>query len=244
MKKYGIIGLPLGHSFSKRYFEEKFKNEGLTDCVFENHELQKIEEVSVLIDDPQFKGFCITIPYKKAIIPYLHEMSAAVQATEACNCVQITAEGRLKGYNTDVIGFENSFAPQLRGEDKKALVLGTGGAAAAICFVLEKLGIEFKFVSRQPNSGQLSYQAAKQPEILQEYTVIINCSPVGTFPKADQMPDLAYDLLTARHYLYDLVYNPPLTLFLQQGKQRGARIQNGFSMLEIQAEENWKNWNS
>lgn len=243
MKKYGIIGLPLGHSFSKRYFEEKFKEEGLADCVFENNELSKIEEVEKLIQDPALKGFCITIPYKKAIIPYLDEQSEAVAAIEACNCVQI-AGGRLKGYNTDVAGFERSFLPHLNPQDKKALILGTGGAAAAICFVLQNLGIDYKSVSRNPVPGQLSYQDIKDPEILKAYTVIINCSPVGTYPKQNQAPDLAYEQLTSAHYLYDLVYNPPLTRFLELGKRQGARIQNGYPMLEIQAEENWKIWNA
>ena len=242
MKKYGIIGLPLGHSFSKRYFEEKFKNEGLADCVFENHELQHIEEVEELIQDPALKGFCITIPYKKAIIPYLSEQTEAVRATQACNCVRIH-QGGLIGFNTDVTGFERSFVPHLTASDQNALILGTGGAAAAVCFVLQRLGIDYKFVSRNPAPGQLSYEAIKSPEMLQLYTVIINCSPVGTFPKADQAPDLAYDLISSRHYLYDLVYNPPLTRFLAQGQQQGARVQNGYPMLEIQAEENWKNWN-
>jgi len=243
MKKYAIIGLPLGHSFSKKYFEQKFKEEGLVDCVFENHELQTIQGVEAMLQDAALKGFCITIPYKKAIIAYLDESSEAVKATQACNCVQIK-DGRLIGYNTDVIGFENSFVPHLNEQDKKALILGTGGAAAGVCFVLKKLGIDYKFVSRSPAGTDLSYEAAKAPEIMNDYRVIINCSPVGTYPKQDQAPDLAYDLLTSRHYLYDLVYNPPLTRFLAEGQARGARIQNGYPMLAIQAEENWKNWNA
>ena len=242
MKKYGIIGRPLGHSFSKKYFEDKFAKEALTDCVFENHELENIDAVKSLISDPELKGFCITIPYKREIIPYLSEMSAAVRAMDACNCVQIKG-GKLIGYNTDVIGFEQSFVPQLKKEDHSVLILGTGGAASAVCFVLEKLGLNYKFVSRNPAPGQFSYAEIKSPAIIKEYSVIINCSPVGTYPKEGQAPDIAYDLLTDRHYLYDLVYNPPLTRFLQYGQAKGARIQNGYPMLAIQAEANWVNWN-
>lgn len=243
MRKYGIIGLPLGHSFSKKYFENKFQKNKWTDCVFENYELPNIKGVEALIQDPSLKGFCITIPYKRAIIPYLDKVSDAVRATQACNCVRIE-DGRLFGFNTDVVGFEQSFVPHLNDQDKKALVLGTGGAAAAVCYVLEKLGLAFEFVSRNPGHNQLSYEAAKDPAVLRDYTVIINCSPVGTFPKQDQAPDLDYSQLTPRHYLYDLVYNPPMTQFLKHGKDSGARVQNGFPMLEIQAEENWKHWNS
>ncbi|SEA15594.1 shikimate dehydrogenase [Arachidicoccus rhizosphaerae] len=242
MKKYGIIGRPLGHSFSKKYFEDKFAEEALSDCVFENHELETIDQVKTLISDPDLKGFCITIPYKRAIIPYLTEMSDAVRAMDACNCVQIK-KGKLIGYNTDVIGFEQSFVPQLNKNDHYALILGTGGAASAVCYVLEKLGLAYKFVSRSPSNEQFSYEEIKSPELLKQYTVIINCSPVGTYPKEEQAPDIAYDLLTEQHYLYDLVYNPPLTRFLQNGQANGARIQNGYPMLAIQAEANWVNWN-
>ena len=243
MKKYGIIGRPLGHSFSKRYFEEKFQREGLVDCRFENYELQEIGEVKQLLQDPALVGFCITIPYKKEILAFLDEATDAVKKMQACNCVRLSG-GKLKGYNTDVIGFERSFSPQLRPEDKNALILGTGGAAAAICYVLENLGIAYKFVSRNPTEGQLSYQDAKAPDIIDSYPVIINCSPVGTYPKEDEAPDIAYDLLGEKHYLFDLVYNPSLTKFLAEGQSRGARIQNGYPMLEIQAEANWENWNS
>lgn len=243
MKKYAIIGLPLGHSFSKKYFEQKFAQEGLSDCVFENHELQRIEEVEKLFQDPMLKGFCITIPYKKAILPYLSECSDEVRAMQACNCVQLK-EGRRIGFNTDVVGFEKSFITKLQEADKKALILGTGGAAAAVCFVLKKLGIDYKFVSRKPEAEQFSYQDIKSADILQQYTIIINCSPVGTFPKEDQAPDLAYELLSDRHYLYDLVYNPAVTQFLYKGQLQGARTQNGYPMLTIQAEANWMNWNS
>ena len=243
MKKYGIIGRPLGHSFSKRYFEQKFEKEGLRDCVFENYELSEIAEVSKLIQDPFLEGFCITIPYKKEILAYLDEATEAVKSMQACNCVKIT-DGKLKGFNTDVIGFERSFSPLLRTSDKKALILGTGGAAAAVCYALKELGIDYTFVSRHPQAGQLSYEAAKDPAILADYPIIINCSPVGTFPKEAEAPDIAYELLSDQHYLFDLVYNPPLTRFLAEGQARGARIQNGYPMLEIQAEQNWKNWNS
>jgi shikimate dehydrogenase len=241
MTKYGLIGYPLSHSFSKKYFQEKFEKQHIRDAVFENYELPDIKGVELLFKDPALKGFCITIPYKKAILPYLDEMTPAVKAMQACNCVQLK-DGKRIGHNTDVTGFEGSFTPHLQPQHKKALILGTGGAAAAVKYVLQKLGISYTFVSRNPASNELSYQDTKRQEIMSEYTVIINCSPVGTFPAESEAPDLAYKLLTPAHYLFDLVYNPPLTRFLRYGRDRGASIQNGFPMLEIQAEENWRIW--
>lgn len=241
MTKYGLIGFPLSHSFSKKYFQEKFEKLQIRDAVFENYELPDIEAVDSLFKDPELKGFCITIPYKKAILPYLDEVTPSVKAMQACNCVQLKG-GKKIGHNTDVTGFEGSFTPHLKQHHKKALILGTGGAAAAIEYVLQKLGISYTFVSRNPTLNELSYQEAKHPKVMAAHTVVINCSPVGTFPKESEAPDLAYELLTSDHYLFDLVYNPPLTKFLQYGRARGASIQNGFPMLEIQAEENWRIW--
>lgn len=242
MDKYGLIGNPLGHSFSKKYFEQKFRTEQISDAVFENYELPEIQAVTPIIEDPEVKGFCITIPYKKAIMAYLAEATPAVEAMQACNCVQIKA-GKCYGHNTDVTGFEKSFTALLEPDHKKALIIGTGGAAAAVAYVLTELGIDFTFVSRNPEAGQLSYADIKDADTIAPYSIWINCSPIGTFPKEDAAPDLPYQLITPRHYLYDLVYNPPLTRFLKFGKDKGAKIQNGLSMLEIQAEENWRIWN-
>lgn len=242
MDKYGIIGNPLGHSFSKKYFEQKFKESRIDDAVFENYELPEIQDVASIIQDPAVKGFCITIPYKKAIMAYLSTATPAVKAMQACNCVQIKA-GKCYGYNTDVIGFEKSFTPQLATYHEGALILGTGGAARAVAYVLDRLNIPYKFVSRNPAPGQLTYEAVQDPELIKSYPVWINCSPLGTFPKVDTAPAMPYHLLSSVNYLYDLVYNPPLTQFLKHGQEKGAKIQNGLPMLEIQAEENWRIWN-
>ncbi|HEU0227596.1 MAG TPA: shikimate dehydrogenase [Arachidicoccus soli] len=241
MNKYGILGFPLSHSFSQKYFHQKFLKEGIENALFENYEIADIAGVSSLIQDPDLKGFCITIPHKKNILPYLSESTDAVKKMGACNCVNIR-NGKLFGYNTDVIGFEKSFIPHLKSHDKKALILGTGGAAAAVQFVLEKLEIDYKFVSRNKTAGNFSYEELDK-NILDNYKIIINCSPLGTFPKIDEKPPIPYQFISSAHYLFDLVYNPPLTKFLSLGKEKGARVQNGYEMLEIQAEENWRIWN-
>lgn len=241
MNKYGILGFPLSHSFSQKYFHQKFLKEGIENALFENYEIADIAGVSSLIQDPDLKGFCITIPHKKNILPYLSESTDAVKKMGACNCVNIR-NGKLFGYNTDVIGFEKSFIPQLESHDTKALILGTGGAAAAVQFVLEKLEIDYKFVSRNKTAGNFSYEELDK-NILDNYKIIINCSPLGTFPKIDEKPPIPYQFISSAHYLFDLVYNPPLTKFLSLGKEKGARVQNGYEMLEIQAEENWRIWN-
>lgn len=245
MRDYGLIGYPLSHSFSQKYFTEKFLKEGINDAVFHAFSIPAVTDVlDILKQHPQLKGFAITIPYKKAIIPFLTEATPGVQQMGACNCVKIDS-GQLKGYNTDVIGFEKSFIQHLQPHHTKALILGTGGAAAAVEYTLQKLGIGYSFVSRTANAEKntLGY-ADLTGDLLEHYTVIVNCTPLGTYPKTDEAPQLPYHLLTAKHYLFDLVYNPPLTKFLQLGQQQGATIQNGYEMLVLQAEENWKIWNS
>ncbi|MGF7231881.1 shikimate dehydrogenase family protein [Arachidicoccus sp.] len=241
MNKYGIVGFPLSHSFSQKYFSQKFLDEGVTNAVFENYEIADISGISTLIQDSELKGFCITIPHKKNIIPFLTDSTDAVKKMGACNCVNLRG-GKLFGHNTDVIGFEKSFAPHLKSHHTKALILGTGGAAAAVQFVLEKLHIDYRFVSRNKTEGNLSYNELTK-DILDAYTIIINCTPLGTYPKVDEMPEIPYQFISPAHYLFDLVYNPPLTKFLALGKEKGAIIQNGYEMLVIQAEENWRIWN-
>ncbi len=245
MREYGLIGYPLSHSFSQKYFTEKFLKEGIDDAVFHAFSIPAVTDVlDVLKQHPKLKGFAITIPYKKAIIPFLAEATPGVQQMGACNCVKID-DGKLKGYNTDVIGFEKSFIQHLQPHHTKALILGTGGAAAAVEYTLQKLGIGYAFVSRTAdNEKNILGYADITGDLLLDYTVIINCTPLGTYPKTDEAPALPYQLLTAKHYLFDLVYNPPLTKFLQLGQQQGATIQNGYEMLVLQAEENWKIWNS
>lgn len=242
MKKYGLVGFPLTHSFSQKYFQQKFIDEGLQDCVFNNYQIEHIDEVKTMLEDRELKGFCITIPHKKNIFPYLDFATEAVKQMQACNCVKIK-EGKLYGHNTDVAGFEHSFAPHLKPHHTKALILGgTGGAAAAVMFVLNKLHIAFKKVSRVKEADNFTYKELDK-DILKAYTVIINATPLGTYPATDTAPDIPYEYLTTDHYLFDLVYNPPLTRFLSLGKANGAAIQNGYPMLTIQAEENWKIWN-
>lgn len=243
MRQYGLIGFPLSHSFSQKYFAEKFLHENISDAVFLNFELPAIEEVEkVFSAHPHLKGLAVTIPYKKAILPYLHSADDVVTAVKACNCVKITPGGK-EGFNTDVTGFEKSFTPKLQPHHQKALVLGTGGAAAAVEYVLNKLGIEYRLVSRKPLPGTINYTAINV-DTLQAYPVIINCTPLGTYPDTATAPPLPYEHLRSTNYLFDLVYNPPLTTFLQHGKKLGCTIKNGSDMLAIQAEENWRIWNS
>lgn len=244
MREYGLIGYPLSHSFSQKYFTAKFEKEGIEDAVFHAFSIPSITDVTgVLQQHPNLKGFAVTIPYKRAVMSYLTEVTPAVKQMGACNCVKIDGD-KLTGYNTDVVGFEKSFVKHLQPHHTKALILGTGGAAAAVQFVLEKLGLPFMYVSRTANPANsiIGYEDITQ-ELMAEYTIIINCTPLGMYPKTDEAPPIPYQALTASHYLYDLVYNPPLTAFLQHGKDRGALIQNGYEMLVLQAEENWQIWN-
>lgn len=242
MKLYGLIGYPLTHSFSKKYFTEKFQKEEMHNCAYENFPLSTIEQLKILLQEQTgLHGLNVTIPYKEQVIPFLNEMNEVVKATGACNCIKIE-EGKLKGYNTDVIGFEKSLQPFLKPNHTKALIFGTGGAAKAVEYVLQKLGIDYLFVSRKKGSDKtISYHELKV-EILQQHLLLINTTPLGMYPKVDDCPDIAYNYLTPQHHLFDLVYNPEKTLFLQKGKAQGATIQNGYEMLILQAEESWRIW--
>ncbi|MDB5229200.1 MAG: aroE [Chitinophagaceae bacterium] len=242
MRTYGLIGYPLSHSFSRQYFIEKFAKENILDAEFKNFELPDIKAFENLFkEEPGLQGFAITIPYKKSIIPYLNNASEEVRQTGACNCVRVK-NGILAGYNTDVTGFEKSFLQHLKNHHKNALVLGTGGAAAAVEFVLKKLDINYQNVSRKKTAASISYEEINADKI-DEYKIIINCTPLGTFPNIQEYPPLPYDFITPLHYCYDLVYNPPLTKFLELSAGHGAVIQNGYDMLTRQAEENWLLWN-
>ncbi|WP_447640166.1 MULTISPECIES: shikimate dehydrogenase family protein [Chitinophagaceae] len=242
MSVYGIIGYPLGHSFSKKYFEEKFQQLGIEqENVFQNFAIETMSELPQVLSTKGLEGFCITIPHKKNIIPFLTEVSPEVAEMGACNCVRVK-NGKLYGYNTDIIGFEKSFVPQLTSERNKALILGTGGASAAVAFVLRKLHIPYLFVSRN-TPGTLSYEQLNK-EVIDARKVIINSTPLGMSPNIDDAPPIPYEFLTDAHYLYDLIYNPAETKFLSLGKEKGAAIENGLQMLVLQAEENWRIWNS
>ncbi len=241
MNIFGLIGHPLTHSFSKQYFDNKFKKDELVDVFFEQFDLENIEEVKALIANKSLKGFAVTIPYKQQIIPFLFEASNVVEQINACNCVNII-DGKLIGFNTDIFGFEKSLLNDLKPHHTKALVLGNGGASAAVKFVLNKLKIEFKIVSRNSSDACLKYEDLNE-RILQTYTLIINTTPLGTYPDIESFPNIPYQYLTSKHYLFDLVYNPTITAFMQKGLQQNAFVKNGYDMLVIQAEENWKIWN-
>lgn len=242
MHQYGLIGFPLSHSFSKKFFTEKFEREGLTDHVYDLFPIPSIDGLKeVLAANPALRGFNITIPYKRQVLPYLDDASHIPTGISACNCVRIS-EGRLTGYNTDITGFENSFTPLLQAHHRRALVLGSGGAAEAVTFVLDKIGMEYALVSRDRRPGSRFVYSDLTDSVMREHEMIINTTPLGTYPNVDECPDIPYGSITPRHYLFDLVYNPAKTLFLQQGEAKGAAIRNGYEMLVIQAEESWKIW--
>ncbi|HTL07909.1 MAG TPA: shikimate dehydrogenase [Chitinophagaceae bacterium] len=243
MREFGLIGFPLSHSFSKKYFTEKFLREGLADCQYENFPIEDIAALPALLQaHPSLQGFNITIPYKEKVIPFLSVQSAVVQEMGACNCVRI-AGGQLTGYNTDVTGFEMSLLPALSPHHQRALILGTGGAAKAVEYVLKKRGIHYRYVSRQGGGNRFSYEDINAA-VLADYTLIVNTTPLGMYPATETCPPLPYEAISSRHYLFDLVYNPAVTKFLAEGAARGAVTKNGADMLLIQAEESWKIWNA
>ena len=244
MREFGLIGKTLKHSFSQKYFEEKFKREQITDASYSLFELTDIKQLTEFIrQHPQLVGFNVTIPYKQQIIPYLDELSEEATAVNAVNTVVIERVGGqilTKGHNTDIIGFRES----LREVDlpKQALVLGTGGAAAAVTYVLENLGCRCTAISRDPQRG-LPYSALNA-DIIRQHKFIVNCTPLGTYPNINEKPDIPYEGLSGEHFLYDLVYNPSETAFLKEGILRGAKVQNGLQMLHAQAEASWRIWNN
>lgn len=243
MKIYGLVGRSLSHSFSEKYFTEKFQKENITDCQYRNFELKDLEkEIGRLKKDPDLKGLNVTIPYKTEIIPFLDELSEECRHINAVNCIKIT-DGKWSGFNTDVIGFEKSFVPNVKSFHQKALILGTGGASNAVAFVLEKLKIDFLKVSRKklPSSSVISYE--ELPAIFNQFQILINTTPLGTFPNVDECPALPYQLVTDQYYFFDLIYNPAKTLFLSLAEKQGATIENGEKMLAIQAGESWRIWN-
>ena len=245
MKTYGLIGYPLGHSFSKGYFTDYFSQEGI-DAEYKNFELPNIEAlIDVLQSESTLQGFNVTIPYKQQVFPYLRELDTAAQAIGAVNVVKVIRHDgnvHLKGYNTDYIGFTDSIRPYLKPHHTHALVLGTGGASKAVAYALQQLGLKTRFVSRTSRENIISYDELT-PELMTQYTVIVNTTPLGMHPKVDECPPLDYTQLTSQHLLYDVVYNPAKTLFLQRGESAGATICNGMDMLIGQAKAAWTIWN-
>jgi len=243
--KFGLVGKNISYSFSKKYFTEKFQKLGLSSYKYNNYDLPEIEEFPFITyqREDDFKGFSVTIPYKQSIIKYLDEVEGDALKIGAVNTIKITEDNKLIGYNTDVYGFKKALEPLLEKHHKKALILGTGGASKAVAYALDTLDVEYKFVSRNSLENNFTYSNLSQ-QIIEEYTVIINCSPVGTSPNIEESPNIPYEFITNKHLLFDLIYNPSETKFLNEGKKRGAIIKNGLEMLELQAEKSWDIWNS
>ncbi len=244
MDKYGLIGYPLGHSFSISYFNEKFENEHI-DAQYVNYEIPSIDKLpEILASTPDLQGLNVTIPYKEKVISYLDSLSPEARAIGAVNVIKVEHKGTksiLRGYNSDVIGFTQSIEPMLEPIHKKALVLGTGGASKAIAYGLKSLGLEVLFVSRTQKAGAITYQQVDADKI-REYNVIVNCTPCGMYPNVDTCPDLPYDAMDTHTILYDLIYNPDETLFMKLGAQQGATTKNGLEMLLLQAFASWNFW--
>ena len=245
MRKFGLIGNPLSHSFSQQYFTKKFESEGL-DAEYGNYQIDSLNELeNILRSEPELIGLNVTIPYKTAIIPLLNGLNDCARSIQSVNTVCINRIGgswNLTGANTDVIGFKESIEPHVKGHDM-ALILGTGGAAKAAYHVLDELGLECNFVSRSPDEGDFTYDELT-PEDIWEHSMIINCTPLGMHPKIEFAPEIPYESITPEHVLFDMIYNPAETVFLKHGRKRGATTINGLQMLERQAEESWKIWNN
>lgn len=241
MKRFGLIGKSLQHSFSKQYFSEKFASENLTDHRYENFELASIEKIRKVFKTPDLKGLNVTIPYKRAVMDYLDEIDPVAQQIGAVNTI-VFRKGRTIGYNTDYLGFQESLAPYLKSQHTKALILGTGGASAAIAFGLKNLGIAYHFVSRKAEKDH-HWTYSRAATELQNFRILINTTPLGTHPNTDAMPPLKLFELGADHLVCDLIYNPPETKLLRLAREKGAQTVNGRRMLEIQAEKSWQLWN-
>lgn len=243
IKRYGLIGYPLSHSFSGSYFAIKFETEKIFDCRYDLFPIENISDLSDLLKKyPDLKGLNVTIPYKELVLPYLNKMTDAVREIGACNCIRILG-GILEGHNTDVVGFNEILTPRLLPHHRSALILGTGGAAKAVAWVLGKKKIPFQFVSRKNSVDTISYSDCSHDLISNTY-LIINTTPLGMYPKTEEAPNLVYEAIGQQHLLIDLIYNPARTLFLKKGEVRGAVVENGLRMLELQADESWRIWQS
>ena len=245
MDKYGLIGYPLGHSFSISYFNDKFADEGI-NARYENFEISSIDQLQEVLDtNPNLRGLNVTIPYKEKVIEFLDSITPEAQAIGAVNVIRVSHEGKktkLKGYNSDVIGFTKSIEPMLDSNwHKKALILGTGGASKAINYGLKSLGLETVFVSRYQRPGTIQYESIT-PEVIREYNVIVNCTPLGMYPHTEECPLLPYEAMDYHTILYDLIYNPDETLFMKRGREQGAEVKNGLEMLLLQAFASWEFW--
>ena len=243
MKKFGLIGFPLGHSFSKNFFKEKFIKERYSEITYENFEINSLEKLSdILTNNPDLRGFNVTIPYKEKIISFLDDIDTTAKKIGSVNTVKIS-DGKLIGYNTDYLGFRESIISWLPNTNISALVLGSGGSSKAIKYVLDDLRISYKVISRDSSDMKISYKELKNLSMVSASKLIINTTPLGMSPNVDSFPDIDYNLINNKHFVFDLVYNPIKTKFLSLCEERGANIKNGYEMLEGQAEEAWKIWN-
>jgi len=245
-RKFGLLGRNISYSFSRDYFTRKFARLGLEDHVYVNFDLQDLNEFPDLISREKdlLGGLNVTIPYKEEVMQFLDEIDQEAALIGAVNTIKVLADGKLKGYNTDAFGFESSLKSCLRGDEKGALILGTGGASKAVAFVLQKLAIPYQYVSRSGKGSEAISYSELTGALVKEHEIIVNCTPLGTFPEVERKPEIPYSSITPRHLLFDLIYNPEKTAFLLEGKSRGARIQNGRRMLELQADKAWEIWNS
>lgn len=243
MRAFGLIGNNLSHSFSKKYFEEKFRKLKISDCAYSNFELKSITEFSELVKlNQNLIGCNVTLPYKESIIPYLNELSEEAKVIGAVNCIKIK-KGRIKGYNTDAFGFSSSIKPFLEPHHSKALILGTGGASKAVAYSLKNIGVEVYFVSTKPKSkpNEFNYEDLNE-HVMNAFKLIVNTTPLGMFPSINEFPNIPYTFLSEKHLCYDLIYNPEQTLFLKYAAAKGATTINGYSMLQLQAEKSWEIW--
>ena len=244
MNKLGLLGRNISYSFSRAYFKEKFEKEGIENTTYENFDIEAINLFPSIIENTKnLKGLNVTIPYKQDVMPYLDKINKKAKEIGAVNTIKVTKKGRLVGYNTDCYGFKKSLEPHLKSTHKNALILGTGGASKAVAYTLKQLGINYKYVSRNLKEGiTYSYQDLTN-NIIKEHTIIINCTPLGTFPNIENCPDIPYEAITDNHILFDLIYNPEETTFLRLGKEKQATTINGLNMLILQAEKAWSIWN-
>lgn len=249
MRLFGLIGYPLGHSFSETYFRDKFRKENINDCEYRNFPIRSVKEIlDILEENPWLEGLNVTIPYKKQIIPFIDDLYSPAKEIGAVNTIKIESTPGspvqvLKGYNTDIHGFITSLQEVLHDDVDKALILGSGGAAAAVNYALTDMGISSQIVSRKFSGNNLSYEDLDE-KIMKEHLLLVNTTPLGTYPEINEAPDIPYNHIGSSHILFDLVYNPSETLFMKRGKERGASVKNGYDMLVGQAEKSWDIWNT
>lgn len=242
MRTFGLLGKNIDYSFSRKHFSEKFRDQNI-DAEYRNFDIPNIEDFPEVIKNNKLSGLNVTIPYKEVVMGYLKKLDPHAEKIRAVNTIKFDNDGSLMGFNTDYWGFQESLKPHLLPQHKKALILGTGGASKAVAYSLELLNIDYRFVSRNPENDQFSYRDLNK-EIIEDYTIIINCTPLGTYPNTELYPEIPFDFITKKHLMYDLIYNPSETKLMQLCAEKGAKTLNGLEMLKLQAEKAWEIWNS